>query len=430
MVAMPLRFNSFSRSGRLLAATSAAAVGAQSELGFLSGVDMVNLTQPERDSGCRRGRYGHFLRILTGDIIMQTAATAFVNPTLAGFFADSVLGLYLDTAAPEVFGLGRVAHLAPGAALPVDGARVLRVVLDGRLAGPGGWYGPGNHLTGDEGGLVAMDVPARVWSLNLSGAGWLAPGNRALRLATIRALIAADAAEVAATPPAHLPDPATLCDTDHPDIRRRAARLRRATPAGTAQAVLQFVQPMPYRFGPWQERASDTLARGVGMCTTNANLQVALMRAAGLEAGFVECAMPTSVLGKLMPDGWLALQRPVVKHYFAAVRLGGRWHATDASYDDASYGIYVQSFPHTASLRYPTLAEGQPYAPAFLAKHADPWGITVVPDLNAEMGKKSRFHPRHFEALNTRLDRARGLHHSRVADIGVDVGAAEGEARA
>jgi hypothetical protein len=172
---------------------------------------------------------------------------------------------------------------------------------------------------------------------------------------------------------------------------------------------------MPYRFGPWQERASDTLRRGVGMCTTKANLQVALMRAAGLEAGFVESPMPTSVLGKLMPDGWLALQRPVVKHYFAAVKLGGRWHATDASYDDASYGIYVLSFPHTASLRYPTLAEGQPYAPAFLAKYADPWDIAVVPDLNEEMGKQSRFKPRHFEALNTRLDRARGLHRTRVA---------------
>jgi len=357
---------------------------------------------------------------------MSNRATAFVNPELPGFFADSVLGLYLDSAAPEVFGMGRVSHLAPGDALPVADGRVLRVVLDGRLAGPDGWYGPGNHLTGDETGLAAMDVPARLWSLNLSAAEWLAPGNRPLRLALTRALIAADAAEAAATPPASLPDPTTLCDLYHPEIRRRAARLRRATPASTAEAILQFVQPLPYRFGPWQERASDTLARGVGMCTTKANLQVALMRAAGLEAGFVESPMPTSVLGKLMPDGWLALQRPVVKHYFAAVKLSGRWHAADASYDDASYGIYVLSFPHTACLRHPTLSEGAPYAPAFLAKYADPWDIAVVPHLNEEMGKKSRFRPRHFEALNTRLDRARGLHRTRVADAVT----LEGEVRA
>ncbi len=340
-----------------------------------------------------------------------------LNPELPGLFGDSVLGLYLDEAAAEVFGHGRVMHLAPGAALPQPARPVLHVVLDGRLAGPGGWYGPGNHFREVEPGLAAMDVPARVWTLDLAGAEWQAPGNLALRFALTRALLAADAAEAAATPPAELPDPSTLCDSGHPEIVRMARRLRRVSPAATAEAVLQFVQPLPYRFGPWQERASDTLRRGVGMCTTKANLQVALMRAAGLEAGFVESPMPTSVLGKLMPDGWLALQRPVVKHYFAAVRLGGRWHATDASYDDASYGIYVLSFPHTASLRYPTLAEGQPYAPAFLAKHADPWAIEVVPHLNEEMGKKSRFQPRHFEALNTRLDRARGLHRSRVAAL-------------
>lgn len=357
---------------------------------------------------------------------MHRRTTAFVAPDLSGFFADSVLGLYLHDLAPQVFALGRVAHLPPGAPMPSGAGRALHVVLDGRLAGPSGWYGPGNHLSGDQPELAAMDIPARVWSLDLAGAAWQAPGNRALRMALTRALIVADAAELAATPPSRLPDPTTLCDIDHPEIRRRAARLRRATPASTAQAILQFVQPMPYRFGPWQERASDTLARGVGMCTTKANLQVALMRAAGLEAGFVETPMETSVLGKLMPDGWLALQRPVVKHYFAAVRLGGRWHATDASYDDASYGIYVLSFPHTADLRNPTLAEGQPYAPAFLAKHADPWDIAVVPHLNEEMGKKSRFRPRHFEALNTRLDRARGLHLSRVAEAAT----VEGEARA
>jgi hypothetical protein len=357
---------------------------------------------------------------------MPHRTAAFLHPELPGLFADSTLGLYLDAQAAEVFGHGRVTHLAPGATLGCDKARQLHVVLDGRLAGPSGWYGPGNHLAVDEDGLVAMDVPARVWSLDMDAKGWTQPGNRVGRRALVHALIAADAAELAATPPAILPDPTTLCDTDHPEIRRRAARLRRATPASTAEAVLKFVQPLPYRFGPWQERASDTLARGVGMCTTKANLQVALMRAAGLEAGFVESPMPTSVLGKLMPDGWLALQRPIVKHYFAAVKLGGRWHACDGSYDDASYGIYVQSFPHTAALRYPTLAEGKPYAPAFLAKHVDPWDIQVVPHLNDEMGKKSRFKPRHFEALNTRLDRARGLHRSRVASVQL----AEGEARA
>lgn len=347
---------------------------------------------------------------------MSFRSAAALNPELPGLFADSVLGLYLDDLAADVFTMGRVQHLAPGAAVPDGGPSRLSVVLDGRLAGPGGWFGPGNHFHLPEGGLQAMDVPARIWALDLASAEWLAPGNVDLRQALFGALNRAEAAERASTPPDDLPDSTTLCDVDHPEIRRRAARLRRASQASTAEAVLQFVQPLPYRFGPWQERASDTLRKGRGMCTTKANLQVTLMRACGLKAGFVESPMPTSVLGKLMPDGWLALQRPMVKHYFAAVELDGRWHAVDASYDDASYGIYVQSFPHTAALRYPTLAVGRPYAPAFLAKHADPWQITVVDHLHNEMGKKSRFQPRHFEALNTRLDRARGVHRPGAAD--------------
>lgn len=355
--------------------------------------------------------------------------TVSFHPELPALFADSTLGLYLDERAADIHALGQTTHLMPGQGLEPGGARQLVVVLEGRLAGPSGWYGPGNHFQGDEPGIVAMDVPARLWMLDLSSPQWRAPARRELRLALTRALVAAAAAEAAATPPAELPDPAGLCDSDHPEIRRRAARLRRATPAGTAEAILQFVQPMPYRFGAWQQRASDTLARGQGMCTTKANLQVALMRAANLEAGFVESPMPTSVLGKLMPDSWLALQRPTVRHYFAAVKLGGRWHACDASYDDASYGIYVESFPHTAELRYPSLAEGKPYSPAFLAKRADPWEISVRPDLTEVMGKQSRFGPRHFEALNTRLDRARGLHRSRVAAI--EAGSeTEAEARA
>jgi len=171
-----------------------------------------------------------------------------------------------------------------------------------------------------------------------------------------------------------------------------------------------FVQRIPYRFGTWQERASDTLARGVGMCTTKANLQVALMRAARLQAGFVEFPMSTAVLGKLMPDGWLALQRAEVKHYFAAVDLGGRWHGADASYDDAAIEVYALTMAAQAAMvRVPRLAEGAPFAPAMLARGVDYFDITVVPHLNEEMSKKSRFQPRHFEALNTRLDRARGV---------------------
>ncbi len=341
---------------------------------------------------------------------MKTKNAPTLNPELLDLFHDSTFGLYLDAQDSTVFTKGTVHIIAPGEALDDSGVHPLHVVLDGRLTGQNDWFGPGNHFEAAGQTLTATDLPARVWTLDMGGDTWTAADNRQLRKTTAQALLAADAAEANATPPLTLPDPETLCDVDHPEIRRQAARLRRATPASTAEAILKFVHGFPYRFGAWQERASDTLARGVGMCTTKTNLQVALMRAAELEAGFVEVPMPTSVLGKLVPSGGLALQRPTVKHYFAAVKLGGEWHGADSSYDYASYRIFLEMFPWMAHREEPVLTEGAPYIPALEIQHADLFDITVADSIANEMGKRSRFLPRHFEALNTCVDRARGAH--------------------
>jgi len=329
-------------------------------------------------------------------------------------FEDSVLALYLGGRHPELFDMGQVQMLQPGGGLTrrTDGYG-LHLVLDGRVTAEAEWYGPGNHLAiatpEEEGQIRAMDAPALMWTLDMGAPEWTQSADRALKRALTSALIAAENAERTATLPLPLPCPTTLCDTNHPHLQRVAARLQRTSRASTAEAILHFVQPMPYRFGPWQERASATLARGTGMCTTKANLQVALMRLCGLEAGFAEIAMPTSQLGQLMPDAWRRMQRPVVRHYFAAVKLGGRWHAVDASNDDAPAMMMAAALPEIAHLFELVLAEGRPFSPQIAAAGSDPFQITVMDNLTEVMGKTSRFAPRHFEAMNTLMDRARGV---------------------
>jgi hypothetical protein len=327
------------------------------------------------------------------------------NGSASERFADSVPALYLGPHAAAVFSFGRVVALAEGGEFACDDPARLHVVLEGALEDGRGWLGPGNHFAGGGLRLRVIGASALLWTLDRGRVDWNVAAAAPLRLALQDALRAADRALAAATPPSVLPDPATLCDVGHPAIRDRAHTLRRSSDAATAEAIYCFVQPMPYRFGAWQERASDTLARGVGMCTTKANLQVALLRAAGLEAGFVETPLPLTVLGRLMPPAWLGFMRPIVRHYFCAVKLGGRWHPADASYNDDSLGVYVESFPHLADCRHGVFGEGRPFSPAAVYAERDPFDVTVVDHLNEQMGKASRFSVRHFEALNTRLDR-------------------------
>lgn len=349
---------------------------------------------------------------------MKLNSAGMINPELLTQFSETTLGLYLGEAANTICALGSIRDLEAGQELCETNPLSLHILLDGRLLAGREWYGPGNHFSGAVDGMTALEHPARVWTLDMGAPAWTSAENRATRRVLTHALIAADAAEADAAPPAVLPDPTTLCDIDHPEIRRRAIRLRRATPASTAEAIMRYVQTFPYRFGNWQERASETLARGIGMCTTKANLQVALMRASGLEAGFVEIPMQIAVLGQLMPRAWRPLMRSQVKHYFAAVKLGGRWHAADCSYTDDAMRVYGQEFPIAFQFIPATLAEGRPYSPCHGHAGTDPFAIEVMPEINEIMGKKSRFLPRHFEALNVRLDMAQGSHRhwGRIAD--------------
>lgn len=317
-------------------------------------------------------------------------------------FAESVLGLYLTRSAPEVFALGKVQILLPGVRLQVPPG-ALAVLLRGQLLGADTWWGPGNHLMDRPGDLHAGPLGARVWQLPV--------GAQAAHGEVLNALLTAEAAEVASAAQFRLPPDEATCNHTHPLLVRSARRLLRETPEATAQAVYAFVRAMPYRFGGWQERASDTLVRGVGMCTSKANLQVALLRALGLPAGFVEVVMPMGVLRLLMPERWAPLMRSQARHYCAAVLLDGRWHVADSSFSDEAIRLFVQAEPALQPHSHARFGLGEPFHPVAMIQNLDPFDIEVFDDLGHVMQKQSRFQAHHFEALNTRLDQAHGLHH-------------------
>ncbi|MDQ3357003.1 MAG: transglutaminase-like domain-containing protein [Actinomycetota bacterium] len=68
--------------------------------------------------------------------------------------------------------------------------------------------------------------------------------------------------------------------------------------------LYRFVRDeIPYAFGPWGVRASQTLAQGTGTCTNKANLLVALLRAAGIGAAYGVLRVDTQhYFGPIGPD--------------------------------------------------------------------------------------------------------------------------------
>lgn len=324
------------------------------------------------------------------------------------YFLESLLALYLGDWADEVYRAGSLRAIAPGELFDAGKGSRIHVVLSGVLQSDEGWQGPGCHFLGDGRIYGTRGDTALIWILDQDVSAWNNEGYEDLRGALNRALEDAATAIHAAQLPASLPDPSTLCDVDHPEIKKCATALKGATEAETAEAIFQYVRSLPYRFGGWQEPASETLRQGWGMCTSKANLQVALMRAVGLEAGFVEVTISMSVLGVLMPKAWLPVMRPNARHFFAAVKLEGRWHAADSSYNDDSLAIYLDAMPHLHEqlkhLRPAALGVGRPYNLAAAVGASDPFDIIVEPNLHDDMGKPTRFTAQHFEALNTRLD--------------------------
>lgn len=347
-------------------------------------------------------------------MIAETAPEVELN----SLFRDTTLGFYLDDKADAIFQLGRVSELAEDATLKNPSPYSLYAVLQGRLGDAAAWHGPGNHFMAAQFDqptpLIALGGSVVLWQLDLASDAWQAPSAIRLRRAMTLAMLACDAAykSVEPLPDALLPNKAELCDYHHPAIQKCALKLMGETDAETAQNIFYFVQAFPYRFGTWQETASTTLAKGVGMCTTKANLQVALCRANNIEAGFVEAPLALSVLGIIMPPSWRLLMRSTFKHYYAAIKINGRWHSADATFNTAVCDAFVEANPEFAQLHPVTFAEGKPFSPSSMMNQTDPFlkDDEVLANLEEEMSKKSRFTVQHLEALNTSLDRIQSVY--------------------
>lgn len=193
-------------------------------------------------------------------------------------------------------------------------------------------------------------------------------------------------------------------DHDHPAVRHVSAFLAAGDPWDTAAAIFSFVRQLPYRIGFWQVKASRTLELGFGMCTTKSNLQVALLRAAGVEAEFGEVLCDAGSMDAILPSGYrhLGHRKPHIKHYFAVARLGDRWLPMDATFPTA---VWRKLHPeHDAA----PPERGEAVNPLGDMLRRDPFDFRRMPDLSEVMAKQPFFDADGVEAMNVVLDRLQG----------------------
>jgi hypothetical protein len=330
-----------------------------------------------------------------------------------------------DEALRAVEALGQRRVLAPGQRLFEVNSTAdldLHVVLAGELhlqrqerrplwLGPGEVVGEigfvlGMPRTADvragEGGCTVWHVPRSVYL------GAPRPDHLALLarlflglapLVRVRyAKVVAERAAAAADLPRH------HCDHSHDGISHLAGFLRSPDPHETAAAVFEFVRQIPYRIGFWQVRASRTLELGFGMCTTKSNLQVALLRACGIEAEFGEVLSEAGSMDAILPAGYrhLGRRKSHIKHYFAVAHLGGRWIPMDATFPTA---VWQRLHPdHDPSSPGP----GAAVNPLGAMLRRDPFEFRQMPDLSEVMRKEPFFDADGVEAMNVVLDRIQG----------------------
>ena len=203
-------------------------------------------------------------------------------------------------------------------------------------------------------------------------------------------------------------DAADACDHANPQIQEAASLLVKDDAWATAHSIWNFVHRIPFRFGPPQALASETLRLGHGTSRTKANLQAALLRAAGLEAGLVEETVASAIFADLMPGGYVQRLPAHVPHVYACARIDGAWVASDATFPAEVLRVIAERAPNVASFMEQVPGQANTCRlPAFLAGAAPaPEPAASLPPPRDEI---AAYDPDNADAMSAMLDKLQGI---------------------
>jgi len=139
------------------------------------------------------------------------------------------------------------------------------------------------------------------------------------------------------------------CDKDNPLIQFVAKELVlpcRGNIICSAIQIFNFVRnEIKYSFDYWNVKASETLEKLSGMCANKANLQIALLRAIGIPAGYMVLRIKKEALKAIATDEIYEKSSNMIIHVYCCVLLNGEWVGADATVDRELYEAAYVDMP-------------------------------------------------------------------------------------
>ncbi|KKR91271.1 MAG: hypothetical protein A2556_00505 [Candidatus Vogelbacteria bacterium RIFOXYD2_FULL_44_9] len=139
----------------------------------------------------------------------------------------------------------------------------------------------------------------------------------------------------------------TFCDHSQSSIKTIVEDYKKkfSNEKDLAVALFYFVRDKThYRVGFWNKKASETLAEGSGTCTNNSNLLVAMLRAAGIPAGYgIMKVHGKKYFGPIVPPRLKFFIGDKSVHIYCYVFLNNKWIKCDPS-DDEPFATNTQHF--------------------------------------------------------------------------------------
>jgi transglutaminase-like putative cysteine protease len=137
------------------------------------------------------------------------------------------------------------------------------------------------------------------------------------------------------------------CDFDHPVVSSLARDLAKdeQDPARATEATFKYIRDnIRFGFDLVRVKASETLAKGYGVCYNKSLLLVALLRSNKIPSRMAYFPVNREFMRPAMGDACQTLTE-TINHCFTQVLLNGEWVATDATLDTATYQTLFKPYP-------------------------------------------------------------------------------------